>query len=163
MSLRPSLYKQKKYQTEATFYFFLLILLTVVMLYSRAESNGQMWIKTKILNSRISAFKVVTDILVGSSLGKNIKVLILILNNYRHTNIFYYKNSTNDIVWSIFIWINSIPNAPSKRVVVFICCDIYFEVDRVWASLITQLVKNLPAMQETLVQFLGQKDPLKKG
>ena len=33
----------------------------------------------------------------------------------------------------------------------------------VWASLIAQLVKNLPAMQETLVQFLGQEDPLKKG
>ena len=30
------------------------------------------------------------------------------------------------------------------------------------ASLIAQLVKNLPAMQETPVQFLGQKDPLKK-
>ena len=29
-------------------------------------------------------------------------------------------------------------------------------------SLIAQLVKNLPAMQETPVQFLGQEDPLKK-
>ena len=27
-------------------------------------------------------------------------------------------------------------------------------------SLIAQLVKNPPAMQETLVQFLGQEDPL---
>ena len=27
------------------------------------------------------------------------------------------------------------------------------------ASLIAQLVKNLPAMQETLVQFLGWEDP----
>ena len=27
----------------------------------------------------------------------------------------------------------------------------------------TQLVKNPPAMQETLVQFLGQEDPLEKG
>ena len=26
-----------------------------------------------------------------------------------------------------------------------------------------QLVKNLPAMQETLVQFLGQEDLLEKG
>ena len=26
-----------------------------------------------------------------------------------------------------------------------------------------QLVKNLPAMQEMQVQFLGQKDPLEKG
>ena len=30
------------------------------------------------------------------------------------------------------------------------------------ASLVAQLVKNLPAMQKTLVQFLSQKDPLKK-
>ena len=32
-----------------------------------------------------------------------------------------------------------------------------------WASLIAQLVKNLPAMQETPVQFLGQEDLLEKG
>ena len=32
-----------------------------------------------------------------------------------------------------------------------------------WASLIAQLVKNPPAMQETLVRFLGQEDPLEKG
>ena len=32
-----------------------------------------------------------------------------------------------------------------------------------WASLTAQLVKNLPAMQETLVQFLGREDPLEKG
>ena len=30
-------------------------------------------------------------------------------------------------------------------------------------SLVTQLVKNQPAMQETLVQFLGREDPLEKG
>ena len=31
------------------------------------------------------------------------------------------------------------------------------------ASLIAQLVKNPPAMQETLVQFLGREDLLEKG
>ena len=31
------------------------------------------------------------------------------------------------------------------------------------ASLVAQLVKNLPAMQETWVQFLGWEDPLEKG
>ena len=31
------------------------------------------------------------------------------------------------------------------------------------ASLIDQLIKNLPAMQKTLVWFLGQEDPLEKG
>ena len=32
-----------------------------------------------------------------------------------------------------------------------------------WASLIAQLVKNPPAMQETLVRFLGGEDLLEKG
>ena len=32
-----------------------------------------------------------------------------------------------------------------------------------FASLIAQLVKNPPALQETLVRFLGQEDPLEKG
>ena len=31
------------------------------------------------------------------------------------------------------------------------------------ASLVAQIVKNLPAMQETRVQFLGREDPLEKG
>ena len=33
----------------------------------------------------------------------------------------------------------------------------------VGGSLVAQLVKNPPAMQETLVQFLGWEDPLEKG
>ena len=33
----------------------------------------------------------------------------------------------------------------------------------VWASLVAQMVKNLPTMQETWVQSLGQEDPLEKG
>ena len=32
-----------------------------------------------------------------------------------------------------------------------------------WASLVAQLVKNLPAMPETRVRSLGWKDPLEKG
>jgi len=31
-----------------------------------------------------------------------------------------------------------------------------------WASLVAQLVKNLPTMQETWVQSLGWEDPLEK-
>ena len=30
-------------------------------------------------------------------------------------------------------------------------------------SLVAQLVKNLPAVQENLVQFLGWEDPLERG
>ena len=40
----------------------------------------------------------------------------------------------------------------------FIICSVALGV-----SLVAQLVKNLPAMQETLVQLLGWKDPLEKG
>ena len=32
-----------------------------------------------------------------------------------------------------------------------------------WASLVAQLVKNLPAVQETWVRSLGQEHPLEKG
>ena len=32
-----------------------------------------------------------------------------------------------------------------------------------WASLVAQLVKDSPAMQETWVQFLSWEDPLEKG
>ena len=32
-----------------------------------------------------------------------------------------------------------------------------------WASLVAQLVKNLPEMWETWVQSLGWEDPLEKG
>ena len=31
------------------------------------------------------------------------------------------------------------------------------------ASLVAQMVKNLPALQETWIQSLGQEDPLEKG
>ena len=31
------------------------------------------------------------------------------------------------------------------------------------SSLVAQMVKSLPAMRETWVQSLGQKDPLEKG
>ena len=33
----------------------------------------------------------------------------------------------------------------------------------IWASLVAQMVKNLPAVQETLVRSLGREDPLEKG
>ena len=32
-----------------------------------------------------------------------------------------------------------------------------------WASLVAQLVKNLPAMRETWIQSLSREDPLEKG
>ena len=32
-----------------------------------------------------------------------------------------------------------------------------------WASVVTQMVKNLPTMQETWVRSLGQEDPLETG
>ena len=37
----------------------------------------------------------------------------------------------------------------------------YEKLTLLW--IIAHLVKNLPAMQETPVQFLGQEDPLEKG
>ena len=41
--------------------------------------------------------------------------------------------------------------------------EIDYPLQYYWASLIAQLVKNMPAMQEIVVRFLGQEDPLEKG
>ena len=38
-----------------------------------------------------------------------------------------------------------------------------YALQNCWASLVAQLVKNLPTMRETWVQFLGWEDPLGKG
>ena len=37
-----------------------------------------------------------------------------------------------------------------------------YDLTHLWASLIAQTVKNLPAMQETWVQYLGWEDPLEE-
>ena len=36
-------------------------------------------------------------------------------------------------------------------------------LSNVWASLVAQMVKYLPAMQETQIQSLGQEDPFEEG
>ena len=38
----------------------------------------------------------------------------------------------------------------------------YYRISPTGASLVAQMVKNLPAMQETWVQSLGREDPLEK-
>ena len=38
-----------------------------------------------------------------------------------------------------------------------------YPMQNCWTSLLAQLVKNLPTMRETWVQFLGWEDPLDKG
>ena len=40
---------------------------------------------------------------------------------------------------------------------------IYLELRAQWASLVAQIVKNLPALQETQVGSLGWEEPLEKG
>ena len=41
--------------------------------------------------------------------------------------------------------------------------EIGYPLQYSWASLVAQLVKNLPTMRETWVQSLGWEDPLEKG
>ena len=38
-----------------------------------------------------------------------------------------------------------------------------YQLQYSWASLVTPLIKNLPAMWETWVRFLGWEDPLDQG
>ena len=41
--------------------------------------------------------------------------------------------------------------------------QVFNSVHTKWASLVTQTVKNLPAMQNTCIRSLGWKEPLEKG
>ena len=49
----------------------------------------------------------------------------------------------------------------------FICISVIWGqilfLDCLWASLVAQMVKNLPAMQESWVSSLGWEDALEKG
>ena len=45
----------------------------------------------------------------------------------------------------------------------FFCVSNFMVVNMLWASLVAQTVKNLPAMQKTRVPSLGREDPLVKG
>ena len=53
------------------------------------------------------------------------------------------------------------PIAAAGELYIYICLCVCIYT-YIWASLIVQLVKSLPAMQETQVRFLGQEDPLEK-
>ena len=57
------------------------------------------------------------------------------------------------------------PNKPSLKLFYLGISQggIHYQPWHKQSSLVAQLVKNPPAMQETLVQFLGQEDPLENG
>ena len=61
--------------------------------------------------------------------------------------------------------VRSSQNEPeySQDIVVLSYCAIYSYHCYCWASLVIQLVKNLPAKWETWVRSLGWEDPLEKG
>ena len=59
-------------------------------------------------------------------------------NHYRHNN-YFHINQESEVEEGLAI-----------------------NITRMWASLMAQMVKNLPAMQEMWVQSLGQEDPLEK-
>ena len=65
-----------------------------------------------------------------------------------------YMTTGTTIAWTRWTFVGKVISLLSRF-------DIAFLPRR--ASLIAQLVKNPPAMQETPIQFLDQEDPLEKG
>ena len=66
------------------------------------------------------------------------------------------KNFSKEIGWKVKIYVILV-KGESMQSTTYIFAEHYC-----WASLVAQMVKNLPAMQETQVQTLGQEDPLEK-
>ena len=75
--------------------------------------------------------------------------------------------SLASVVLQVFLFPDShyiaLPGVHSCHVAIFFYGDFECGAGAIWASLVAQMVKNMPAMRETCVQSLGQKDPLKKG
>ena len=82
-----------------------------------------------------------------------------------------YTYMTDGKTIALTIWtfvgkvISLLFNTISRFVIAFLPRSNHFLISwlQLFAVYITQLVKNPPAMQETVVRFLGQEDPLEKG
>ena len=48
-------------------------------------------------------------------------------------------------------------------ITIYTVLGIISSLEMIWASLVAQTVKNLPAVRETWVQSLGWEDPLERG
>ena len=73
----------------------------------------------------------------------------------------WFTKSTVSCLQLMSIWKPWKGRGENKKIRLYVY--ISYMILYISASLIAQLVKNPPAMQETLVQFLGWKDPLEKG
>ena len=60
-----------------------------------------------------------------------------------YSDLFIYTNTNTTLFWLLRLYDKSGSQA--------------------WAFVMAQIVKNLPTMRETQVQYLGQEDPLEKG
>ena len=100
------------------------------------------------------------------------------LSGLRDRNLFSQSSGGWEILWSTCSGFSSWwrlswwRQPPSHCVVTGSLRNVYGEVSKrtssllslhIGASVVVQMVKNLPAMQEIWVHSLGQKDPLEKG
>ena len=73
-----------------------------------------------------------------------------------------WAGTKTETVFSICPPLSSILVPRACRILV--CSDSHFlEPSVLWAALVVQMIKNLPAVQETWIQSLDWEDPLKKG
>ena len=93
-------------------------------------------------------------------------VLALLRHN---SHITLYKFKVHNMMISYAYVNHNELTPPSPHIVTCVCvCVCVLRTFKIysfsnWASLVVQLVKNLPAMQETLVWFLGGEDPPGEG
>ena len=77
---------------------------------------------------------------------------------YEGKAIVYQKKRLKEFKGSLSLYLDTL-----KFISFFIGNYCHLYINKQQASLVTQMVKNLLAMQETQAWFLGQEDPLKKG
>ena len=75
------------------------------------------------------------------------------------------SHSLSHLKWlmklKVLIWVFHITQSSAQNFLSFEQL-MWPSIDKLWASLVVQTVKNLPAMQETEFRSLGREDPLEK-
>ena len=143
----------------------------------RVKHNWTVWTESLwiwVINW-LTAFLIVTTFLLFCV----IETLIL-LYNYDYFKLLFWWHITNTVICLKIVLFRDVPyNSLKIHVLIFVLATLSFSLERETnreeegpnhcsqvifseASLLAQSVKNLPALQETWVQSLGQEDPLEK-
>ena len=76
----------------------------------------------------------------------------------------FYRENKRVVILNDLSQVTQLENGRARILTQVNLCIVFLStIHTTWASLVVQMVKNLPAVLETQVRSLGQEDPVEKG